>query len=276
MIEKIFYEIDEDFWCETRYINNIIDLLKDKLSVDCSIIVTPNLRNLPQTKYKKIVILTGDELGNLGINPYSNQNVAAIFRIFNFQNRYDEKYIFPIPPGYNWTMHSDRSKKMIRMYPEKKLSERKYDIFFAGQPLPWRVSLINKLNELSNKFNIFCQVNTTFRSGMDVDEYYKMLGETKIAVAPDGTAPESFRYVEALGSGCIVISTRKDDNWYYKNSPAIFIDSWNDLNENMINNILSLDIDNLYKRNLEYYNEKLSEEAVANYILEKISLDNSH
>ena len=287
MIEKIFYEIDEDFWCETRYTNNIVDILTSKIiDKDYSIVITPNLRNLPKTKYKKIVILTGDELGNFGMNPYPTQDIKAIFRIFNRPNRYDDKYIFPIPPGYNWTMHSDRSKKMIRMYPEKKLSERKYDVFFAGQPLPWRQSLVDNLNKLKDKFNIFCQINTTFRSGIDVDNYYKMLGETKIAVAPDGTSPDSFRYVEALGSGCIVIMTsgypmhmhngRKDEVWYYKNSPAIFIDSWNDLNENMINNILSLDIDDIYQRNLAYYNEKLSEEAVANYILEKISLDNSH
>jgi hypothetical protein len=279
MIEKIFYEIDEDFWCETRYTSNIVDLLKDKLSGDYSIVITPNLRTLPQTKYKKIAILTGDELGNFGMNPY--QNVVAIFRIFNRPNRYDEKFIFPIPPGYNWTMHSNRNNKMIRMYPEKKLSERKYDIFYAAQPLPWRQTLVDNLNRLKDKFNIFSQVNTTFRSGIHIDDYYKMLGDTKIAVVPDGTSPDSFRYVEALGSGCIVIMTsgypahmengRKDEVWYYKNSPVFFINSWNELNEELVKNILNLNIDEIYQKNLEYYDEKLSEQAVANYIIEKIN-----
>jgi len=111
MIEKIFYEIEEDFWCETKYLNTVIEHLKYKLIGDYSIVITPNLKNLPQTKYNKIILLTGDELGRLGMNPYINQDVIAIFRIFNVNGRFDNKYIFPIPPGYNWTMHSDKTKK---------------------------------------------------------------------------------------------------------------------------------------------------------------------
>jgi hypothetical protein len=272
MIEKIFYEIDEDFWCETRYINNIIDYLKDKLD-NVSIVVTPNLHSLPPTKFKKIVILTGDELGRISANPYKNQDVLAVFRIFNVKGRYDNRYVFPIPPGYNWTMHNDSTKKMVRMYPEKKLSERKYDIFFSGQPLPWRVDVFNSLNKLSGKFNVLSSVNKSFRTGLHIDEYYKILGETKIALSPDGTSIDCFRYVEALGSGCIVITTNKDtDIWYYKDTPAFFINSWNELNEDLINRILSMDLDDLYTKNLNYYNERLSEEAVAKYILDNIKV----
>jgi hypothetical protein len=272
MIEKIYYEIEEDFWCESRYLNNIYELIKDKIEGDYSIVITPNLRVLPPTKYKKIVFLTGDELGNLGMNPYPSYDVKAIFRIFNSPNRFDNKFIFPIPPGYNWTMHSDRTKKMKKMYPEKKLSERKWDIFYAGQPLPWRQPLVNNLELLKNKFNIFSTVNRGFRSGIDVDEYYKLLGETKIAVSPDGTAIDTFRYVEAMGSGCIVIMTPKDDLWYYKDAPVFWINNWNELNEDFVNKILSTNIDEIYEKTLEYYKNNLSEEAVANYIIEKLNI----
>lgn len=271
MIEKIYHEIEEDFWCETRYTNKIVDILKDKLIDNYSIVITPNLNRLPDTKYKKIVILTGDELGRLGLNPYINQNVKAVFRIFNSHNRYDDKYVFPIPPGYNWTMHSDRTKKMIKMYSEKKLSERKYDISFIGQQLPWRKPIFDSLNSLSDKFNVYSGINNSFRSGINIDDYYKLLGDSKIVLSPDGTAVDCFRYVEALGSGSIVITTKKEDIWYYRDSSVFFINSWNELNEKMISDILSLDIDDIYEKNIKYYNEKLSEEAVANYIAEKIN-----
>jgi len=273
MIEKIYYEIDEDFWCETRYLNKIVDILIDKLIDDCSIVITPNLQILPDTKYpKKIVILTGDELGNFGINPYPNENVSVVFRIFNRIGRYDDKRIFPIPIGYNWTMHSDRTKKMIRMYPEKKISERKYDIFYSGQPCNYdRAILVDRLNKFSNNFTILNQTNSSFITGIDIDNYYKILGDTKIALAPDGTSVDTFRFVEAFGSGCIVISTRKDDIWYYRDSPVFLIDSWNELTEELILYILSLNVDSIYEKNLKYYREKLSEEAVANYIIEKIN-----
>lgn len=271
MIEKIFYEIDEDFWCETRYLNTVVELLTKKLVDDYSVVITPNLRQLPQTKYKKIVLLTGDETYRLGMNPYINQNVKAVFRIFNRSGSYDEKYIYPIPPGYNWTMHSDKTKKMVKMYPEKKLSERQYDIFFAGQPLPWRTDVFNNLGKLVGKFNILSNVNSSFRSGIEIDEYYKILGDTKIALSPDGTSIDCFRYVEALGSGCIVIMTPKDNNiWYYKNAPVFYVNNWNELNEKLINNILSMNLDDLYENNLKYYKEILSEEAVANYIFKSL------
>lgn len=134
--------------------------------------------------------------------------------------------------------------------------------------------LINKLNELSSNFNVLYQSNSSFRIGIPIDEYYKILGDTKIAVAPDGTAPDSFRYVEAMGSGCIVIMTPKSDNiWYYKDAPVFYIDDWNNLNEKFIDDILSMNLDELYENNLKYYKEKLSEEAVANYI---INILNAH
>jgi len=271
MIEKIYHEIEEDFWCETKYLNNIIDILSKKLTNNYSIVISPNLDRLPDTHYSKIVIVTGDELGNLGLYPYQNQDVSIIFRIFNSKDRFDEKYIFPIPPGYNWTMHSDRTKKMIKMYSEKKISERKYDISFIGQQLPWRQTMIDNLKLMSDKFNISYGMNNSFRSGLYIDDYYKLLGNTKIVLSPDGTAIDCFRYVESLGSGCIVITTKKEDLWYYNNSPVFFIDSWNDLNENLISHILSLNVDAIYQNNLIYYKEKLSEEAVANYMIEKIN-----
>jgi glycosyltransferase involved in cell wall biosynthesis len=245
MIEKIFYEIDEDFWCESKYLNGVYNNIKDKLEGDYSVVITPNLRNLPKTNYKKIVFLTGDETFRLGMNPYSNDNVEAVFRIFNRNGTFDNKYIYPIPPGYNWTMHSDRTKKMVRMYPEKKLSERKYDISFIGQALPWRKPIFDILDNLSKSFNIYHGMNNSFRTGMHIDEYYRLLGDTKIVLSPDGTTIDCFRYVEALGSGCIVITTNKDDIWYYRNSPVFFINSWNELNEDLIRNILSMNIDEI-------------------------------
>ena len=201
MIQRIFHEIEEDFWCETKYLNNIVDILTDKLTDDYSVVITPNLWRLPDTQYPKIVILTGDEVGNLGLTPYlrtGNDKVVAVFRIFNKIGRFDDKYIFPIPPGYNWTMHSDRTKKMVKMYPEKKLTDRKYDISFAGQQLPWRQPMLSRLNDMSSKFNISYGMNNSFRTGLYIDDYYKLLGETKIVVSPDGTTEDCFRYVESL------------------------------------------------------------------------------
>jgi hypothetical protein len=269
MNEVIFHEIDRNVWCEVRYLDGIIDYLNNNID-NYSIIATPNFNFLPETKYKKIVLLTGDESGRAGMRPYYKYpDVVAVFRIYNLLGRFDNKKIFPIPCGYNWTMHDDQSKKMIKMYPEKKLSERTIDIFYAGQPLPWRMEMINNLNNIKN-YNISCNVSNTFRTGIHIDEYYKLLGDSKIALSPDGTSVDCFRLTEALGSGCIVITTKKEDLWYYRNSPIVFINNWSELNQKLIDDILSSNLDEHYSKNLEYYNNTLSENAVGKYIIDCI------
>lgn len=267
MNEIIWYEIDKDFWCETKYLSGIIEILNKEIN-EFSIIITPNLFKLPKSTYRKIVILTGDELGRLPNPPYPGEDVFAIFRIYNRNGRFDNNLIYPIPCGYNWTMHNDPSKKMIKMYPEKPISKRRHDLFFSGQPVPLRFEMMSALQKLNHSsFNILSQMNKSFRTGINIDDYYKILGETKISLAPDGTSVDTFRYVESFGSGCIVISTPKDNLWYYMNAPTIVIPNWSYLNDDLINQILSGDIDELYNRNLEYYQNSLSEKAVANYMM---------
>lgn len=159
---------------------------------------------------------------------------------------------------------------MISMYPEKIIDNRKIDIFYSGQPLSSRQILVNVLNNLKSKFEIYSNITPSFRTGLNIDDYYHMLGDTKISVCPDGTSIDTFRYVESFGSGCLVITTNKDRNlWYYEKSPAIFINNWDELTEDLINSLL-LDNEKLREEGLKYYQEYLSEEAVAEFIYDKI------
>lgn len=265
----IFNGIDEKVWCEVRYLRKVSELLLEKMS-DISIVITTYLtRDLPKTKYKKVVIVTGDEQGALGLNAFRNSDVLAVFRIFNTNNRYDDDFIYPIPPGYNWTMHNDQSIIMDKMYPDKQIEQREYDIFYSGQLIPNRLKLVDKLNYLSDKFKIVSNSTKSFRTGLDIDDYYKMLGNSKISVCPDGTAIDTFRYVESFGSGNIVITTNKDKSlWYYEKSPAIFLNSWDELTEELVYDLLHNE--KLREEGLRYYQNYLSEDAVSSYIYNKI------
>jgi len=71
-MEIIFNEIDENRWCEVRYLRKVSELLLAKID-NVSIVITPLTNNkLPKTKHKKIVILTGDETGRAGLRPFKN------------------------------------------------------------------------------------------------------------------------------------------------------------------------------------------------------------
>ena len=62
-------------------------------------------------------------------------------------------------------------------------------------------------------------------------------------------------------------------NWFYENSPAIFLDNWSELNDNLIHNLLKIEKLNEFDiLNLNYFNKNISTEGVSNYILKKIKL----
>jgi len=268
MNEVIFYKADRNNICETNYFDNIINIL-NKYIDGYSIIATGDCNTLPITLYKKIVLLGADENGNAGLRPYSDYpDVVAVFRFYNSEGRYDNKYVFPIPPGYNCRSNG---RLMERMYPEKKTADREYDIFYSGQTLKCREDLVRQLQILDKPFNIHHQVNPSFRQGMNIDDYYQFLGNSKICVCPDGTAIDTFRFVEACGSGCIVITTPKPDLWYYEDAPVFYLNEWSELTEEYVRNILSKDTDKLQRDIKSYYDACLSEKTVADYIITNIN-----
>jgi hypothetical protein len=263
-MNEVIFLLEENNACEFNYTYGIINILNKYIS-DYSIIVTADFMSLPPTKYKKIVILAGELSYNTGTDIYTSySDVVAVFRFYCASWHYDNKRIFPIHCGYNRTSNGTF---MVKMYPEKKISERKYDLFYSGQKLDHRKVLVGRLDELKNSFNVFSQVNPMFRLGLDIDDYYKFLGDSKICVVPDGTSVDTYRFTEACGSGCAVITTPKPDLWYYHNAPVFYVNNWDELTKEFINEVLSWDLDNIQISTLKYYNDCLSEEAVAKYIL---------
>lgn len=262
-MNEIMFLLEKDNACQRNYFYGIADIL-NKFMDGYSIIMTADFMTLPMTKFKKIVLLVCED-GQKGALPYLNYpDVVAVFRFYSTEWGCDYKYVFPIPIGYNCRTEG---RLMERMYPEKKLSERRFDIFYSGQTLPCRKELERRLDDLKSSFNVFSQVNPMFRLGFNIDEYYRLLGDSRICVVPDGTSMDTFRYTEACGSGCIVITTTKPDLWYYKYAPVVFIKSWSELTKELVGFTLSVDIDAWQGSIMRYYERNLSEKAVANYIL---------
>ncbi len=136
---------------------------------------------------------------------------------------------------------------------------------------------MKNVNKIKDKYKSIIKETGGFNQGFSTKEYYEYLNNTKIALIPDGVSvPESFRYVEAFESNCVAITTYPIKNknynlWYYQNSPAIFLDKWNQLNSNLIDKLLDRDfLIECFEKNKEYYINYLSTQAVANYMLDKI------
>jgi hypothetical protein len=99
------------------------------------------------------------------------------------------------------------------------------------------------------------------------DRYTEIMADTKIALAPRGSSVETYRFFEAMRQGCIVICDRLPPHWFYVGCPAIQIGDWGDLEAEV--KALSADperLKDLHRQSLAWWDEKLSERAVAQVI----------
>jgi hypothetical protein len=251
-----------DHYCEMSYIGEIIKLLKSELddSYDLHVLYEGNNENIVTNGNIKIGIHIGNEI------PYNELNYDKLDIIFRFyhHNKCDLKKVYPINIGYNSSGNAD-----INFNNTKKLNHRGIDVFFIGQKNN-RYDFYHKINKINQVENYKIIFTNGFRQGMGIDEYVRELSDVKICLVPNGLSNETFRYTEAFASGCIVITNININTWYYKDSPAFFINDWSEVTKDFINKILNMDLNGLYEKNINYYNNYLSPQANFNYILNKI------
>jgi len=260
-------------FCERQFFKKVAEKLTH-LDDTYNLIITScydDKLDLYKENMKNIVIYVSDEYGVFK-NWFNKTDL--IFRTYPRKGFFDNMKIFPIPLGL---VMPDFVTYDLEQ-PKKKLSERKYDYFYSGQPAPNRSnfvkSIMNSTKPLTN-LNGIIQETTSFRTGYPIDEYFKIMNETKISFVPLGKViPESFRYMESFESGCVVVTDfplrMNKSIWYYKESPAIVVDFYEQLTPSFIQNILD-NIDSYYEKNLNYYNNFLSTDATSKFITDTIN-----
>jgi len=190
--------------------------------------------------------------------------------------------------------------------PVRPILERSNDIFFAGstqQQLnpPWwslrrwlqnpknvsRSKMVGVVDELNHKIpslQVKLHTNSRFALNalayeqnkpgelMDEYEYSNALMNSKICLAPRGTSAETFRFFEGLRYGCVVITERLPSRWFYDDAPVLYVDDWNELYD-LVPALLadSERLQRLHKEALQWWEEVCSEEAVGQFIAEKIN-----
>jgi hypothetical protein len=105
-------------------------------------------------------------------------------------------------------------------------------------------------------------------STISTDQYMTEMANSKICLAPRGTSFETFRHYEAACVGCIVVSDRLPDTWFYRNSPFIFVKDWRKIDK--ILGRLPQDLANLRtlpEQTLRWWTNRLSPAALANYVV---------
>ncbi|MGB3515679.1 MAG: hypothetical protein WBA43_04430 [Elainellaceae cyanobacterium] len=195
------------------------------------------------------------------------------------RRRVSKGNVYPIPLGYYRQLD----------LPIKAISERTCDVFFAGSiknsskatllakiksllrspKTISRLSMISCISQWENTENYTIDVSQTARfphadESSELLDYSEKLMNAKICLAPRGTSLETFRYFESLRYGCILISEPVPKHWFYEDSPAIYLDNWNDLPA-VIENLLSDEkrLLDLHHKALDWWQNYCSPRAVA-------------
>ena len=94
--------------------------------------------------------------------------------------------------------------------------------------------------------------------------YSEVLSQTKICVAPRGTAHETWRPADALKLGCVVISDLLPRHPFYRDCPIIQIEDWSTMPD-LIQQLLADPerLETLHEQGLSYWTSTLSENALA-------------
>lgn len=107
-----------------------------------------------------------------------------------------------------------------------------------------------------------------FRSGMGPSQYAHMLANSKIVLCPRGiTAAETFRHIEALRAGAIVVSDPLPKTRFWRDAPIITVNGWKE-GLAAVDELMKVPVGllELQQRGLAWWREVLSEQAVARYI----------
>ena len=127
------------------------------------------------------------------------------------------------------------------------IGERPTDLFFAGSVehdggVRYRLAspkarsrrdMLAAVEELARRrpgLRTDIRLTEGFSSSEDAaDGYSQALMDARVCLAPRGNSAETFRVLEGLRAGCVVVSERLPPFWFYEGGPMLQIDSWSQL-----------------------------------------------
>lgn len=169
--------------------------------------------------------------------------------------KHPNKRIWLMMPRDQQDMHKMVDTRLLNGYPtdmrkyagkfRDKEIEKPLDWFFSGQDTHYRRHVfvevgqaIGGVSDVDATSGAVLVPTAGFTQGLEHDKYYELMAAAKIVPCPAGAqAPDSFRFAEALESGCIPFADNRSTNlgyppgyWNYvfrdDNLPFPIVDDW--------------------------------------------------
>lgn len=246
---------DNPLW-EEPYLQAALDHLPASLFNAYNWIITDHLTPVSAPSLETVVFYLGNEDGSL---PDYTQEVKAIFTPYPPRVCPANTYTIPLGPGIWPDYLNDR-------LPE----DRNLDLFFSGRKLHRRKAAFDALDRIMQDPEIKANVKKTdtFGGGMAPKTYINTLGNSKIAIAPEGNFSNiTFRHFEALMQGCVVISAPLPGCGCYQSFPAYQLNNWNHL-PSLVKRLINepAKLRSLQQNGFEYYHQMIAPKALAETI----------
>jgi hypothetical protein len=104
------------------------------------------------------------------------------------------------------------------------------------------------------------------------EAYSRALMDARVCLAPRGTSVETFRVLEGLRAGCVVIAETLPRHWFYEGAPVLRIDRWEHLGR-VLMPILGdpATMTRMHEQALAWWRGYCSEEAVGRFMAERLN-----
>ncbi len=258
-------------YMETRTCQEICELLAPQLPPDIKIVIRSwEAENTCQDKH--ISIITSAE-AHTYVPPEVNKSncVASFMHYYPKTFAYDPNQsafiglpkLYPLPLG---TISAFKAPKYVP------IKERKYDCCFIGQLDPYRRSdFFNAVANLAENPRNYIHFYKGWNKGFSSEIYAEILSQSKVALVPCGSASlDTFRFYEAAECGCAIVACQQNP---YEFITSSFYVNVKDNDWSLASRLIDLGDDvlqDLSNKTLNAWENNLSPQASANYILEKL------
>ena len=141
-----------------------------------------------------------------------------------------------------------------------------------------RSALLRQMRILAEQYGpgrVRTGVTETFQQsiGSTAEDYFSVMSQSQICVAPRGTAHETLRLFEGLRFGCIVVADRLPRHGFYRDSPILEVRDWSELPP--LVHRLQADPDHMLRlseASLRWWNEVLDERSLARMSADALGL----
>ena len=170
------------------------------------------------------------------------------------------------------------------------LERRGTDVFFAGSVEHTGSTLhrlaspkararremleaVDRLGRARPGLRIDVRATSGFQASVDAspEEYSRALMDARVCLAPRGTSPETFRVLEGLRCGCVVVTGRLPGHWFYRDAPLVRLDRWEHLERALPMLDDPAEMARRHAAALAWWRERCSEAAVGRWLAERLN-----